>query len=139
MAITRDFLREPVSGELAHSSVSAAFVENPSFGDWAVFMASTSAQVALNLVGATEKFGETISKCQTAYNVWQDTDLPFFDHLKLDEERTRQFAGYMKNVTSAKGTGIQHLVNGYDWSSLGSATVVDVSLRGSCTSGDRAG
>ncbi|KAF2158988.1 hypothetical protein M409DRAFT_38028 [Zasmidium cellare ATCC 36951] len=126
MAITRNFLQEPEPGQLAHSSISAAFVNVPSFNDWAVFMASTSAMVATNLVEATQKYGETKSKCETAYNVWQHTDLPFFDHLQLDQERTRQFASYMKNVTSAKGTSIEHLLTGYDWDSLGNATVIDL-------------
>lgn len=127
MAIARNFLREAPAGHLSHTSISAAFVQTPSFNDWAVFMATNSAMVAANLVEATEKYGDTHSKCETAYNVWQNTDLPFFDHLKLDEERNRQFAGYMKNVTSGKGTSIQHLINGYDWDALGDVTIVDVS------------
>ncbi|KAL8714646.1 MAG: hypothetical protein Q9220_001595 [cf. Caloplaca sp. 1 TL-2023] len=126
MAMTANFLREPVSGRVAHSSTSAAFVRNPSLNDWALFMTSVSAIMASQTVEATQKYGATESKTQTTYNVWKNTDKPFFDHIKQDKELTRQFASYMKNVTSGKGTSIQHLISGYDWASLGNSTVVDL-------------
>lgn len=121
-----NFLREPITGEVAHSSTSAAFIKNPSLSDWALFMTSTSAMMASQTVEATEKYGATNSKTQTTYNVWKNTDAPFFDSIKESKELTRQFANYMKNVTSGKGTSIQHLLTGFDWASLGEATVVDV-------------
>ena len=124
--MTTNFLREPAYGQVAHSSTSAAFVRNTSLGDWALFMTSTSAMMASHTVEATERYGATDSKTQTTYNVWKNTDKPFFDHIKQDKELTRQFASYMKNVTSGKGTSIQHLLTGYDWDSLGEVTVVDV-------------
>lgn len=124
--MTRNFLREPSSGQVAHSSISAAFIKNPSLNDWALFMTSTSAMMASQTVEATERYGVTESKTQTAYNVWKHTDRSFFDEIKESKELTRQFASYMKNVTSGKGLSIRHLVTGYDWSSLGEATVVDV-------------
>lgn len=126
MAMTTNFLREPTPGEVAHSNTSAAFIKNPSLNDWALFMTSISAMMASQTVEATQKYGATESKTQTTYNVWKNTDKPFFDHIKQDKELTRQFASYMKNVTSGKGTSIQHLLTGYDWASLGEVTVVDV-------------
>ena len=126
MAMTRNFLREPSPGQLAHSSISAAFIKNPSLNDWALFMTSTSAMMASQIVEATERYGSTESKTETTYNVWKHTNRPFFDDIKESKELTRQFAGYMKNITSGKGLSIRHLVTGYDWASLGEATVVDV-------------
>ncbi len=126
MVMTTNFLREPTPGEIAHSNTSAAFVKNASLNDWALFMTSVSAIMASQTVEATQKYGATDSKTQTTYNVWKNTDMPFFDHIKQDRELTRQFASYMKNVTSAKGTSIQHLLTGYDWASLGEVNVVDV-------------
>ncbi|KAL8747775.1 MAG: hypothetical protein Q9190_000381 [Brigantiaea leucoxantha] len=126
MAMTANFLREPVPGEVAHSSTSAAMIQNPLLYDWALFMTSTSAMMASQTVEATEKYGATDSKTQTTYNVWKDTDKPFFDSIKQSKELTRQFASYMKSVASGKGTHIQHLLTGYDWASLGKVTVVDL-------------
>ena len=126
MAMTMNLLREPTLGEVAHSSSSAAFVMNSSLRDWGLFATSNVAMIASYTVEATEKYGDTESKTQTAFNVWKNTDKPFFDYVKEDKELTRQFASFMKNVSSGKGARIQHLLTGYDWASLGKATVVDV-------------
>lgn len=129
MAMTTNLLREPIHGEVAHSSTSAAFVMDPSLRDWALFTMSNVAMIASYTVEATEKYGDTESKTQTAFNVWKNSDQPFFDYVTKDRELTRQFAGFMKNVSTAKCMRIQHLLTGYDWASLGKATVVDVCLR----------
>ncbi|KAL6717311.1 hypothetical protein ACLMJK_005226 [Lecanora helva] len=126
MAMTGIFLSEPTPGELGHNSTSAAFITNPTLMDWALFMTEHSAPTTTKIVEATEKYGTTESKTETAYNVSKGTDLPYFDWLKRDKEATRQFAGYMKNVTSTDATSIKHLVTGFDWGSLGETTVVDV-------------
>ena len=126
MAMTSNLLREPAPGELAHSSVSASFIANPALRDWALFTTSVTAPMAPQIVEATEKFGATESKTQTAFNVWENTDKPFFDHVKQDKELSRQFASYMKHITTGFGESIQHVVTGYDWASLGKPTIVDV-------------
>lgn len=126
MAMTTGLLREPIPGEVAHSSTSAAVIMDSSLRDWVLFGTSNLSMVASYTVEATEKYGDTESKTQTAFNVWKNTDKPFFDYVKQDKELTRQFASFMKNVSNGKGTRIQHLLRGYDWASLGEGTVVDV-------------
>ena len=124
--MSTNFLCEPTPGEVCHSSTSAAFAKNQSLKDWAIFVTSVSAVIASHTVEATQKYGATESKVETAYNVWRNTDKPFFEHMKEDTELARLFATYTKNATSGKGTSIQHLITGYDWASLGEVTVVDV-------------
>ena len=126
MAFTFNFLAEPIPGHIAHSGVSAAFISNPTLMDWALFMTSASAMTATKMVEATEKYGSTVSKAETAFNISKNTDLPYFDWLKQDPQMERQFAGYMKNVTASEGLNVTHLVKGFDWASLGECTVVDV-------------
>ncbi|TVY85233.1 O-methyltransferase aurJ, partial [Lachnellula suecica] len=126
MAILSNFLQEPKPNELAHSNVSALLVTNPGLLDWALFMAEATATGAAKLVEATERWGTTEAKNQTAFNIARDTELPFFDYLAQTPELRKKFAMYMKNVTVSEGTKIDHLVNGFDWASLGEATVVDV-------------
>ena len=82
--------------------------------------------MAMQTVEATEKFGATKAKNQTTYNVWKNTDRTFFEEVKQDKALTKQFAGYMQNVGRAKGTSIQHLLDGFDWVSLGEMDVIDV-------------
>ncbi|KAI9867331.1 MAG: hypothetical protein M1830_005839, partial [Pleopsidium flavum] len=126
MAMTSNFLCEPKLGELAHNAVSALFVTNPALLDWAMFMTQFSMPVAAKLVEATEKWGTTEQKNQTAVNIAFNTDLPLFDFIAQSPELTKQFAAYMKNVTASEGTNIKHLLTGFDWAGLSEATIVDV-------------
>ncbi|KAI4132161.1 MAG: hypothetical protein LQ338_000827 [Usnochroma carphineum] len=126
MAMTGNFLSEPVPGQVSHNATSSLFVTNPSINGWALFMAENSCPGALAMVGATEKYGVTDKKNETAFNVARNTDLPFFDYIGQHPEQGKQFAAYMKNVLASEGTKVGHLVNGFDWASLGEATVVDV-------------
>lgn len=127
MAMTGNFLAEPVHGQVAHNATSGIFVTNPSISGWALFMAENSCPGALAIVGATEKYGVTDKKNETAFNVARNTDLPFFDYIGQSPEQGKQFASYMKNVLASEGTKVDHLVKGFDWENLGEATVVDVS------------
>ncbi|GIJ86455.1 hypothetical protein Asppvi_005344 [Aspergillus pseudoviridinutans] len=126
MAITGNFLQEPVLNQVAHNKTSARFVSNPSLCDWALFLAEDSAPMAPKLVEATQRWGETTKKTETAFNLSLNTDRPFFDYLSSSPEFTQRFSGYMKNVAKGEATNVKHLVQGYDWASLGKATVVDV-------------
>jgi 6-hydroxytryprostatin B O-methyltransferase len=128
MIMTSQVFYEPQPGSIAHTATSAQFVTNQSLNDWAQFMCEASVPAALSLVAATERWPTSDSRTETAYNVAADTDLPFFDHLATLPERTRQFAGYMKNVTSSEGTKLDHLLSGFNWAGLGSARIVDVGL-----------
>ncbi|KAL2061151.1 hypothetical protein VTL71DRAFT_7424 [Oculimacula yallundae] len=126
MAMTSNLLCEPKEGEVAHNVVSRTFVSNPGLVDWALFMTQFSMPTAAKMVEATEKWGDTSKKNETAFNIAMDTELPLFDFVKKSPEMTKQFAGYMRNVQSSEKTHIRHLVSGYNWKSLGTALVVDV-------------
>ncbi|KAL8740131.1 MAG: hypothetical protein Q9190_007137 [Brigantiaea leucoxantha] len=126
MAMTSNFLCEPELDKIAHNAVSSQFVTNPGLLDWALFMTQFSMPTAAKMVEATERWGATEKKNETAVNISFDTELPLFDFIKKSPEMTKQFAAYMKNVTASEGTNIRHLLTGFDWASLGEATVVDV-------------
>ncbi|KAM5436481.1 putative 6-hydroxytryprostatin B O-methyltransferase [Microsporum ferrugineum] len=126
MAMTNYLFCEPEPNTVAHTATSTLIASDASFHDWASFMCEASVPMASKLVEATEKWTDSEEKNQTAYNVAFDTDLPFFDHLKTQPDKTRQFANYMKNVQKSGGTGMHYLIEGFDWASLGKGTVVDV-------------
>jgi len=128
MAICDGFLSEQTPNAVGHSRLSAQFSRNPALKDWAMFLAEASAPMALKLTDATDKWGETAIKTETAFNLAMNSDLPFFDYLSQSEKLTKRFAGYMKSVTATQGTAIDHLLKGFDWAGLGDAKVVDVSL-----------
>src|SRR5690349_15474125 len=126
MAMTDNLFLELVPDQISHSAASALIAENPNFNAWAAYMGETSSAAAAKLVDASIKWPGSLAKNETAYNIAFDTDLPFFDHTASDPERMKQFATYMKNVTSSEGTDIKHALTGFDWKSLGQAVVVDV-------------
>ncbi|KAI1120078.1 sterigmatocystin 8-O-methyltransferase [Nemania abortiva] len=127
MAMTFHVFCEVKSGELAHTSISALFANSQAVRDWAIFMAGFSAPAASKMVEATERWGETTALTQTAFNIANETNLPFFEYMTQTPARSGLFASYMKNVTASAGLKIEHLVHGFfDWNGLQKATVVDV-------------
>ena len=127
MVMPSNVFCEPEPNFIAHTATSALLVTNHSFHQWAEFMAEGSAPAASRLVEASEAWPDSVKKNETAYNIANGTHLPFFDHLKVTPEKTKQFAAYMQNVQSSEGTALKHLINGFDWAKLGRAAVVDVS------------
>ena len=92
-----------------------------------LYLASASAPTALKLIEATEGWGETKKPEETAYSLAMETELGFFEHLKADPRRGKEFAGYMAAVGKSKGVSLDHLVKGFDWAPLpDGAVVVDV-------------
>lgn len=128
MAITSNLLCEPVPGRVAHNAVSALFITNPLLMDWAKFMTQFSMPAAAALLDATEKWGVTVAKNETAFNIATDTNEPLFDYFAKSPVLANQFASYMKSVQASYGTDLKHLLTGFDWAGLGEALVVDVRL-----------
>ncbi|KAL5045375.1 hypothetical protein BDW71DRAFT_215226 [Aspergillus fruticulosus] len=55
MAVTAGFLQEPQPGHVAHSALSASFIQNPSYLDAIMFLAETVMPAALGMPGATQQ------------------------------------------------------------------------------------
>lgn len=84
MAITYGILYEDDTGLLSHSRYSSLLATNASFANWARFMTNYSLPTALKFPEATKQWGETTAKNQTAFQLAQGIDVPFFDHLRAD-------------------------------------------------------
>ena len=128
MAITSNFLCEPIADNVAHNAVSTVFVTKPGLVDWAKFMTQFSMPAAAAFVEAIEKWGVTDKKNETAFNVATSTNVPLFDVFAKSPELANCFASYMKSVQASHGTSLKHLLTGFDWAGLGEAVVVDVHL-----------
>jgi hypothetical protein len=126
MAMTSGLFIEPSPTQIAHSQLSAAFAADSSLQDWALFMTQYSAPMASKLAEATARWGETTAKHETAFNVAFDTELPFFDYVKAKPGLAEMFAGYMRSMGQSESGRLQHLVDGFDWTALGEASIVDV-------------
>jgi 6-hydroxytryprostatin B O-methyltransferase len=126
MAITSNFLCEPTPDNVAHNAVSATFVTSPSLVGWAKFMTEFSMPTAASFVEATEKWGVTDKKNETAFNVATKTSGPLFEFFAQSPDLAHCFASYMKSVQASYATSLKHLLTGYNWAGLCEAVVVDV-------------
>jgi 6-hydroxytryprostatin B O-methyltransferase len=128
MMMTSNFLCEPRPGELAHTTLSAHFVTSPALLDSAMFLTDVIMPATAKLAKATERFGATDQRNQTALNVALDTNMPFSDVLAQAPKLQRQFAAYMRNIATNDETSVNQLVAAFDWDSIRDATVVDVRI-----------
>ena len=127
MASISGFLAEPEAGMVSHSATSHLLAKDQSFMDWAVWLTEYSVPTALKTVEATEKWGETQAKDQTAFSLAMKKQMSFFDYLREEPGMAKMFSSYMRNVASTEGVSFTHLANGFDWKNLGpGSTVVDV-------------
>nr|WCR31483.1 O-methyltransferase [Talaromyces sp.] len=126
MAMTNNLFHEPEPNHVAHTATSAMFVTNPLMHDWAIFMAERSALSASKMLEASIKWPQSLAKNHTGFNIARDTDLAFFDWLDKDPKESERFAQFMKMIRSSESLGLHHLINGFDWASLGTGNVVDV-------------
>ena len=127
MAVCNGFLEEPRPGYVAHGRMSALLVRDEKFMNWARWMVDYSIPVAYRYAEATQRWGETDSRDQTAFQIAMNTTDPFFDYVRKSPEMTDLFSGYMRNVTASETWSLQHAVDGFDWASLPiGAKVVDI-------------
>lgn len=126
MAMTSNFLCEPIPGEVAHNAVSRMFLTNPAYLGWVDFMSRFYMPVSSKFVEATEKWGNTEAKNETAANLAMNTELSSFDYITRNRDLGRRFAAYMKGVQASEGTNMRHVVSCYEWERLGNGIVVHI-------------
>ncbi|KAH8754202.1 S-adenosyl-L-methionine-dependent methyltransferase [Diaporthe sp. PMI_573] len=128
MAMTTGLFQEPQMGHITHSSLSLAFAQDEALRDWAHFITEYGQPTAAAFADATQRWGGTEAKNETAYNVAFDTPLPFFEDIKQRDGVANKFARYMQSQARSDGLRHEHLVRGLDW--LGrfgeTAHIVDV-------------
>lgn len=127
MAITSGFLAEPKPGIVQHSRFSALLAKDQSFMDWARFLTDYSVPSAYQFPEATQRWGNTEAKDETAFSIAMKKQMPFFDYVREEPGMAKVFSSYMRNVASTDGIKFDHLINGFDWTTLApGSTVVDV-------------
>jgi 6-hydroxytryprostatin B O-methyltransferase len=132
--LTKNIFVEPRPDHVAHNSMSIAPVKNPSLVPWIGHNLSEVLRSSLCMPEAVEKWGESQNPTEVplalAFNLEEGTSL--FDWFKNDGEgekkgwRARRFAACMAAMDGG-GHDLKYVADGFDWESLGKATVVDVS------------
>ena len=130
MTATAGFLRSPPSAQVAHSALSAPFVTRPSDHDAVMFLSETAAPAALHMAAATQRFGQSQRPHESAYNVALNTSSSWAGMCDQRSKLQRQWPAYFRHALNEADAGSADVLTCFEWLSLGSATVVEVSLRG---------
>lgn len=128
MAATAGFLSEPTPFHVAHTALSAPFVNKPSHLDAALFMSHVAMPSALSMTAATQRFGLSNNLHESAFNIALKTSLPFASMFEQQPKLQRQWPAYLRYAIGDEDSSLTGILTSFDWQSLGSATVVDVSL-----------
>ncbi|OCL03487.1 S-adenosyl-L-methionine-dependent methyltransferase [Glonium stellatum] len=123
-AMTNNLFCEPKVGYVAHTAESSILVRDKGLHSWVGYTTEESFPSSAKLVEATEKFGSSGEKTETAYNIAFDTTLPMFEYLSTQPERAERFAQTMGAMTATEGYNIRHLVNGFVWEQVEEGSTV---------------
>ncbi|KAF2258319.1 hypothetical protein CC78DRAFT_434280, partial [Lojkania enalia] len=125
MTAAAGFLHESQPGHVEHTALSAPFGNTPSYHDALMFLTTTAAPAAMQMVAVTQRLRHQQRLLQgTAYN-----DLPLAASFQQQATLRRQWPSYLKYALGDQDSSIASILNSFDWESIGEATVVDVGAR----------
>lgn len=135
LTTTRGILTEPSAGLVAHTPLSARFIEDPSLLDAVTFLSGTVAPSALQMSTATQRFGPSASAAtgqgpggETAFGLAFNTSKPFETMRKESPKLNRQWSALLAHgsgVPDAKE--VAFTLSQLNWTSLSNPCVVEVS------------
>ncbi|KAL8722514.1 MAG: hypothetical protein Q9225_001030 [Loekoesia sp. 1 TL-2023] len=108
-AISYRIFCEPRKGFIAHTGASKYLAKNYDMRQW------------LEMV--SEEMWPAATK---GFNIAHSTERISFDDMAIDPRREERYAAAMEWFGRSPGLELIHIVRGFDWASLGQATVVDV-------------
>ncbi|KAI1275240.1 O-methyltransferase-domain-containing protein [Xylaria sp. FL0933] len=124
-AITMRVFQEPEPGMIAHTSISKAIIDR-NLNDWLKTASRDLWPAATKTFDAMTKWPDSQEINETAFSLAQDTNMSVYDFFQTHPERALSFVGSLKALTSSPEYDVRHVINNYDWYSLGQARVVDV-------------
>jgi 6-hydroxytryprostatin B O-methyltransferase len=135
--ITNNLFEEPRPGYVAHTGLSSIIVREPLSKSWALHNFEEVATT--RFIDAYDKFGESEEPTETANHIQfdyyathpKDNVWKFFENDGEGEKkgyRMRRFAEAMVWAQGYRNDDDVYLTLGFDWASLGEATIVDVSF-----------
>lgn len=127
MTATAGFLSEPQPGHIAHTALSAHFVTKLSYLDAAMFLARTAAPIALQMVTATQRYGQTSNPSESAYAIAFNTSQTFQSACDQQTKLQSQWSAYLRCAGDTEDN-VTELLSRLDWHGLGNACIVEVSL-----------
>ncbi|KAG8531292.1 uncharacterized protein KY384_002920 [Bacidia gigantensis] len=123
-AMTNHIFSEPRKGFVAHTAASRALAQDKGLSEYVGMHCEEAFPASARVLDALDKFGTPQDPSQTGFSLANNTDVGFYDELQKYPERAKRFRDGASAVTSR--IPMEPFLVGYDWASLGNATVVDV-------------
>ncbi|GAW10668.1 hypothetical protein ANO14919_000020 [Xylariales sp. No.14919] len=124
-AMTMRVFREPSPGMVAHTKASRALTR-PHINDWMKTATEDVWPTAIKMVEATQRWPACEEPDQTGFTVANHTTQSVYEVFSVDKEKGMRFSNAMKAFTSSPAFDVSHILNNFDWNSLGSVRLVDV-------------
>ncbi|KAH9883976.1 O-methyltransferase-domain-containing protein [Xylariomycetidae sp. FL2044] len=137
-AITMRVFQEPEPGMVAYTNISKAIMDS-SINDWLKTVSRDLWPAATKTFDAMQKWPDSQEINETAFSIAHNTNMSVYEFFEANSDRALTFVGSLKALTSSPEYDVQHVIENYDWRSLGHAKVADVGgSRGNITVQDRA-
>ena len=127
LLFVRKIFWEARPGFVGHTTVSAYLADNKDLAAFLGHCAGEAFPAASMLSSAIKRFPYTEEPNEAGFNLALDTSDPMFSFMSKNPERFDRFNLGQAGISQGTGRDTQQAIEGYDWASLGKATVVDVS------------
>jgi hypothetical protein len=136
MVVTAGFLQELQPGYVAHSTLSASFVIQPSYLDATIFLAERVAPAALRMAVATKQCSMSSKELtqgshHIGSNTSNGTDFAVADEVRLPRLQ-RQWHAYLRHGTGHLCDTVTDVLTCLERFRMANATVVEVLLPSCC-------
>ncbi|KAI1752670.1 sterigmatocystin 8-O-methyltransferase [Xylaria castorea] len=125
VAMTMRMFYEPEPGMVAHTKVSRLLLD-PQMNDWLGSQTEEAWPSALKTISALEKWPKSQEPNESGFSLANNTNASIYDVLASEPRRVQRFANFMEISASSYDYDAVHVIDNYDWGSLGTATVIDV-------------
>ena len=131
MIMTTGVFQEPQPGRIAHTPTSSLLATDPDFASWARSVSTINYDASSVLALSSGSCFGNQQPALSAYNVVSGNQTPFQEVFRSGQnpKLSGDFGGFLKATQRIYANSSMHVINGFDWASLGRATVVDVSVR----------
>jgi O6-methylguanine-DNA--protein-cysteine methyltransferase len=120
-------LREVDHNRVAHTASSAMLLRNRPMLDWYGHCVEELFPASAKTAEALEIYKDSSEAADSAFSLAFKTSESIYAFLEKHPDRQARFFGAMEGVGKDPGHSLDHVVNGYPWTELKDAVVVDVS------------
>ncbi|KAL2045336.1 hypothetical protein N7G274_002419 [Stereocaulon virgatum] len=126
VAIARHVFKEPKVGSIAHTAASKLLLDNPLLEAWILNIAEEFWPSLTRMVDATATWPGSQEPNETGYSLSHNTNENPFDVIKKEPKRQEQFVNAMNYSHLHSSYSMDHLIDNFNFGSIGAGTIVDV-------------